>query len=104
MTRKSLREKRRYLLCELISEESFKRKEIVTGIWNSCLEFLGELYVSRTSLWVHDYENNEIVVSCNTRSVDDIIVCLSLIKEIQNKRLRIRFKEISGTIKGLKRC
>ena len=103
MTKKTQREKRRYIMFELASEESFKREEIVTGIWDSCLEFLGELGASRTSLWVHEYEDNEGIVSCNTRSVDKIIVCLSLIKEIDEKAARIKIKGVSGTIKGLKR-
>lgn len=102
MTKKAQREKRRYILFELLCEESFKREEIVTGIWNSCLEFLGELGASRTSLWVHEYENNEGIVSCNTRSVDEIIMCLSLLQEIENKSVTIRIKGVSGTIKSLR--
>jgi RNase P/RNase MRP subunit POP5 len=102
MTKKAQREKRRYILFELLCEESFKREEIVTGIWNSCLEFLGELGASRTSLWVHEYENNEGIVSCNTRSVDEIIMCLSLLQEIENKPVTIRIKGVSGTIKSLR--
>ena len=102
MTRKAQREKRRYILFELESEERFKREEIVTAIWNSSLEFLGELGVSRTSLWVHDYEPGRGIVSCNTRSIDEIIMCLSLIQKIEGKNVRIYIKGISGTIKGLK--
>jgi len=102
MTKKSQRVKRRYILFEVISEERFKREEIVTSIWNSSLEFLGDLGASKTSLWVHEYENKEGIVSCNTRSVDKIIVCLSLIREIDNKNLHIRVKGVSGTIKGLR--
>jgi ribonuclease P/MRP protein subunit POP5 len=101
MTKKTQREKKRYILFELVSEETFKREEIVTGIWNSCLEFLGELGASRTSLWVHDFEDEEGIVSCNTRSVDEIIMCLSLVKEIETKRVTVRVKGVSGTIKGL---
>lgn len=104
MTKKTQRDKKRYIMFELTSEESFKREEIVTGIWNSCLEFLGELGASRTSLWVHEYENNEGIVSCNTRSVDEIIMCLSLIHHIESTRVQLRVKGVSGTIKGLKRC
>ncbi len=103
MTKKTQRDKKRYIMFELASEESFKREEIVTGIWNSCLEFLGELGASRTSLWVHEYENNEGIVSCNTRSVDGIIMCLSLIHRIEDKNARLKIKGVSGTIKGLKR-
>ena len=102
MTKKSQRVKRRYILFEVISEERFKREEIVTGIWNSSLEFLGDLGASKTSLWVHEYENKEGIVSCNTRSVDKIIVCLSLIREIESKKLHMRVKGVSGTIKGLR--
>lgn len=102
MTKKSQRVKRRYILFEVISEERFKREEIVTGIWNSSLEFLGDLGASKTSLWVHEYENKEGIVSCNTCSVDKIIVCLSLIREIENKKLHMRVKGVSGTIKGLR--
>ncbi|KYK33650.1 MAG: ribonuclease P protein component 2 [Theionarchaea archaeon] len=104
MTKKTQREKRRYILFELVCEETFKREEIVTGIWNSCLEFLGELGASRTSLWVHEYENKKGIVSCNTRSVDEIIMCLSLVHEIENRKAHIQVKGVSGTIKGLGRC
>ncbi len=102
MTKKSQRVKRRYILFEVIGEERFKREEIVTAIWNSCLEFLGDLGASQTSLWVHEYENEEGIVSCNTHSVDRIIVCLSLVREIGNKRIGIRVEGVSGTIKGLR--
>ena len=102
MMKKSQRVKRRYILFEVIGEERFKREEIVTGIWNSCLEFLGELGASKTALWVHEYENEEGIVSCNTLSVDSIIVCLSLIREIENKKIGIQVKGVSGTIKGLR--
>jgi RNase P/RNase MRP subunit POP5 len=102
MTKKTQREKRRYILFELQSEERFKREEIVTAIWNSSLEFLGELGVSRTSLWVHDFEPERGIVSCNTRSVDEIIICLSLIQTIEGKKVKICIKGVSGTIKGLK--
>ncbi|MBU7015305.1 MAG: ribonuclease P protein component 2 [Theionarchaea archaeon] len=102
MVKKTLREKRRYILFELTSEESFKRGEIVTGIWNSCLEFLGECGASKTSLWVHEYENNQGIVSCNTRSVDEVIMCLSLIQDIDRKEARLRIKGVSGTIRCLK--
>jgi RNase P/RNase MRP subunit POP5 len=102
MTKKTQREKRRYILFELESEERFKREEIVTAIWNSSLEFLGELGTSKTSLWVHDYEPSRGIVSCNTQSVDEIIVCLSLIQKIEGKKARICIKGVSGTIKGLR--
>ena len=104
MVKKTQRGKRRYILFELLCEESFKRDKIVSSIWDSCLGFLGELGASRTSLWVHEYENNQGIVSCNTRSVDDVIVCLSLIRRIENKRVRIHIKGVSGTVKGLNRC
>ncbi len=102
MIKKTQREKRRYILFELTGEETFKREEIVTAIWNSCLEFLGELGASRTSLWVHEYGNRKGIVSCNTRSVDEIIMCLSLVREIENKSAHIRVNGVSGTIRGLK--
>lgn len=106
MTKKTLKEKKRYIRFQVICEENFKREEIVTDIWNSCLEFLGEFGASRTSLWVHEYENKEGIVSCNTRSVDEIIMCLSLVEEIGNKKVHIKITGVSGTIKGFKdkRC
>ena len=103
MIKKTQREKQRYILFELIGEERFKREEIARSIWNSSLEFLGELGTSKTSLWVHDYEEGKGIVSCNTRSVDEVIMCLSLIREIETKKVRMRIRGVSGTIKGLDR-
>ncbi len=98
--KKSFKEKKRYILFKPLWRDTFKRKDIIRMIWNSVLEFLGELGTATVSLWVLDIDEKERtgIVKCNTKNVDEVICALSLVRH-ENKGILVL--GVSGTMNGL---
>jgi ribonuclease P/MRP protein subunit POP5 len=105
----TLREKNRYLAFEFISEgrredsktSSFSRNEVQRAIWSNALKFLGELGVSKTSLWLIEWNESKQkgILKTNRKSVDEVRAAFALIKEINGKRVIPHILGVSGTIK-----
>ena len=102
----TLREKKRYIKFEVISEAKIKYSDLEAAVWNVMLDFHGELGFSQISLWLMkdlwDEKRNIGVVSCTHKSVSQVIACLGLIRRLGDVRVIIRPLKVSGTIKSLK--
>ena len=105
----SLREKKRYIAFQVISEEGeeFTYSDLESAIWNTALDFLGEYGVSKTSLWLlkdcWDRKKQIGILRCNHKSVQEVIASLGLIDRLGDNRVTLKILKISGTIKGVKR-
>jgi len=97
----TLRERNRYLTLELLSDSNFGREELIKAIQNSCLNFLGELGTSKTSLWLLDWDERKRkgILKVNHKSVDEVRASLALIKEINKKPCILHVLGVSGTVK-----
>ncbi|HEX55111.1 MAG: ribonuclease P protein component 2 [Candidatus Altiarchaeales archaeon] len=97
----TLRERNRYLVFEIISDYKFNRDEIVKSFWNSIMKFLGEHGVSKTSFWVLEWngEKQRGILKVNHKSVDDVRAALTLIREINGRRVIFHTRGVSGTLK-----
>ena len=104
----SLRERRRYIAFQVISErgEEFTYSDLESAIWNTLLDFLGEYGVSKTSVWLmKDCWNRKKqigILRCNHKSVQDIIATLGLIDRLGDNRITFKVLKVSGTIKIIK--
>ena len=104
-----LREKKRYIAFQVISEEGeeFTYSDLESAIWNTALDFLGEYGVSKTSLWLlkdcWDRKKQIGILRCNHKSVQEVIASLGLIDRLGDNRVTLKILKISGTIKGVKR-
>lgn len=100
--KKSSQEKKRYILFKPLWRDNFKREEIIKIIWNSALEFAGELGAAELALWVVgiDEERRTGIVRCNTRTLNTVICILSLIRQ---KSKGVVVLGVSGTIDGLEK-
>jgi len=104
----SLRERRRYIAFQVISErgEEFTYSDLESAIWNILLDFLGEYGVSKTSVWLmKDCWNQKKqigILRCNHKSVQDIIATLGLIDRLGDNRITFKVLKVSGTIKIIK--
>ncbi len=100
----TLREKKRYIAFELISEEPVEYSDLEAAIWNTMLDFLGEDGVSKTSVWLMkdlwDGNKQMGIISCNHKSVQEVIATLGLIDRFGDNRITFKILKISGTIKG----
>ena len=99
----TLREKKRYIMFEVLSEEEVNYEELESAIWNILLDFLGEFGVATTSFWIlkERWKGNRGIIRCNHTSVQHIIASLGLLERIGDTRLTIRILGVSGTIKSL---
>ena len=85
----TLKEKKRYVVFEIISNENFDDATTKKFIYDECLKFLGELGISRAELmFVEDqFKNNKGILKVNNKYVDEIKLSLSLIKSINGKKV-----------------
>lgn len=93
------REKKRYILFEIIAKEKLLKAEIKNSIYNNCLNFLGEEKFSKANI---ELVNNNIL-KINNNYKTEIIVVLSLIRKINNKKVMINTQKTSGILKKLKK-
>jgi len=102
----SLRERKRYILFQVISEEPIKYEDLEQAVWNQLLDTFGEFGVSSMSLWLiknlYDEEKQTGVIKCNHLSVPKVLVGLGLIPRLGDTRVIFKILKVSGTIKGLK--
>jgi len=102
----TLREKHRYVKFQVISEEKIVYTDLEQAIWNTMLDFYGEVGVSQLSLWLiknlWDEKNQIGVIKCNNKSVEKIIAGLGVISRLGDTRVVFKVLKVSGTIKGLK--
>jgi|YelNatPaOPRAMG01_1025707.scaffolds.fasta_scaffold04323_16 ribonuclease P/MRP protein subunit POP5 len=102
----TLREKKRYILFQVISEEPIVYEDLEQAIWNQFLDTFGELGVSRLDMRIirnlYRPENQTCVISCNHASVQQVIAGLGLLSRLGDSRIIIKILKVSGTIKGLR--
>jgi ribonuclease P/MRP protein subunit POP5 len=102
----TLREKKRFIKFQVLSEEKINYEDLEQAIWNTLLDFYGEEGVAKTGLWVMknlwDSEKKICVIRCNNLSVQKVIAGLGLISRLGDTRIIIKILKVSGTLKGLK--
>lgn len=95
----TLKQKKRYLVFEAISKETFTLPEIKTAVKNAFLQFLGELGTAQVAPLFIKLKGNKFIVKVNHKFVDQAISSLILIKRIKNKPVILRSIITSGTLK-----
>ncbi len=97
----SLKEKKRYLSFEIISENSIPANEVEKEVYDSTLNFLGTFEAGKASLmFLNDkYSSNNGIIKTNNKYVDKVRTALALIKTIDNKDVIVRTRVVSGTLK-----
>lgn len=100
----TLREKKRYISFQVISEEPVEYSDLEAAIWNKMLDFLGEYGMSKTSIWImkDNWNQNKQtgIISCNHKSVQEVIATLGLIDRLGDNRITFKILKVSGTIRG----
>lgn len=103
----TLREKKRYIKFQVIPEpgEDYNYSDLEAAIWNVALQFLGEIGVSKASIWIikdlWDPKSQTGVIKCKTSSIDEVIASLGLIDRLGDNRVCFKILKVSGTIKKL---
>lgn len=105
MSMPTARERDRYVLIRLISEEDVVYPDLEAAVWNTLLDFYGESGVSGMSLNVMRSTWNDAdqacVIRCNNTSVPQLIAGLGLISRLGESRVVVKIVKVSGTMKSL---
>jgi len=76
----SLRERKRYVCFQVISENPISYSDLEEAIWNHLLDFYGEFGVSLILPWIHKELWNEKqqigVIECRRNEVQKVLACL----------------------------
>jgi len=98
----SLREKKRYLAFEIISQDKVRDFTSVNdAIYNSCFNYIGELGMARAGILIlkDKYRNNKGMIRVNHKNVDNLKSSLMLIKKINKQDVIVRTLGLSGILK-----
>ena len=102
----SLKQKKRYLVFEVISDRKFLVGEIEKEIFQALLAFLGELGVAQTSpMFLKEKFNQpkqKFLLKVNNKYVKQTQAALSLIKTIKNTKVIVKSLTTTGTINKAK--
>jgi len=95
----TLKEKKRYVVFEVISDKPVSLKSTIERIKNGLLRFNGELEMANAGLiFLNDWKKQRGIMKVNHNSVDNIKAGLTFIKEIDNNNAIIRCLTVSGIL------
>ena len=105
----SLRDRRRYLVFEWISEQGIDKWTLLSEIRDSIFSLYGDVGASESKIRLIEYANAEDrdggmgILRCAHDKVEEVRAALACIHSANEARLSIRVIGISGTIKGATR-
>jgi ribonuclease P/MRP protein subunit POP5 len=109
----SLRERKRYLVCEVISEREIDKRELLKEIRDSTYSLYGDVGASESRIWLIEYDKKKDadtstdvgvgILRCAHDKVEEVRAALACIHSVNEARVGIRVVGISGTIKGATR-
>ena len=99
----SLREKKRYMVFEIISKSKFDFRPVSDAIMQSSLQLLGQLGVAKAGIIpLENKWNKEIsrgIIKVGHKHVDELRASLLLASKINNEYVIIKSVGVSGIIK-----
>lgn len=100
----SMKDKRRYVVFRVHSQDSLDFSNVKDAIWNSLSNWMGDSELGKADVWVMktlwNQTNQEGFIRCTSKYVDQIKVGLGLIHQIGDSRVTFQTIKVSGTIKA----
>ena len=100
----SLKEKKRYVVFEVISKEGIKDfKQVYQAIWQKSNEILGKLETAKAGIWLLADKWNDKkqkgIIKVNNRYVDKLKAVFAMTETISNQKVILRSVGVSGILK-----
>jgi ribonuclease P/MRP protein subunit POP5 len=104
----TLRNDKRYIAFEAISEIPLNRDDVISLVWETSLNFHGECKTSKFDLWImkvwktRSMDKNKIkgIIQCNRDEIKSVRAAILLISKFRGKPVVFHTLGISGTIKS----
>jgi ribonuclease P/MRP protein subunit POP5 len=98
----TLREKNRYIAFEVISKKQLNIKGVKEGLEKEILGFLGALELAKSSFKLINFQKNKGIIKVQRKYLNKIKTALILINNIQDNKVMIKNKYVSGILKKAK--
>ena len=101
----SLKEKKRYIAFNVISDKSLDKDDINRSIYNSCRSFIGDLNYAKAGVNIMNefLSNNKGIIRVNNKYADYVKSSLMMVKEINNQKVVIKSIGVSGVLDKAKK-
>lgn len=102
----TLRQKKRFIRAKIVCKSKLEFKVVSENLIDEIIKFLGAIEMGKAGVWVlrdkFDFENQEMILKCSTKTSNKLIGVLSLVTSLGNNNpCRIEVIRVSGTLKGL---
>jgi RNase P/RNase MRP subunit POP5 len=102
----TLRQKKRFIRCVVSSKNKIDFKTISENLMEQIISYMGSVEMGKAGVWVlrdkFDFDKQEIILKCSTKSSDKLIGILSLVLFLGNNNpCSVDVKRVSGTLKGV---
>jgi ribonuclease P/MRP protein subunit POP5 len=94
----TLKERKRYIVFEVVSDKKISEKSLETDISNNVLKFLGELGIAKTGFMFLEAKKNKGMIKTNVKYQDEVKMALNLIKNIGKEKAIINVIGVSGIL------
>lgn len=99
----SLKEKKRYIGFEVVSNINFKFDDIKKEINKNILKMFGEKGYSKAGImFIDTNKQNKGIIKTNNKEVVNTRAALTLVNEINNKKAMIKCRKVSGILNKIK--
>ena len=99
----SLRQKKRYIVFEIIADKKFSFSEIKEEVEKAMKDFFGQLGLGRASPLIlkekFNVDKQMFIIKVNNKHVDELKAALTLSKSIKSTPVIIKSIITSGTVK-----
>ncbi len=97
----SLREKKRYIAFEILSENQLNYEDVERSMLEVSHSFLGELGCSKAGIRMMEdqYSNNKGIVKVSHKYVDHMKGVFTMIDHIKNNDVIVRSTKVSGILR-----
>lgn len=96
----TLRDKKRYLAFELISEHDVTREELLREMFSRVGSLIGDIGSSECGIRVLTFDDSKGIIRCSRTKTDQARAALATITHIGGKRVMLHIFGISGTVAG----
>lgn len=98
----SLKEKKRYIVFEVVSEKSFSSESIKKAVNETLKSFLGDLGLAKAGVMFVDCKENKGIIRTEVKELDNVKAGLTLVKDINKEKALIKTIGVSGILNKAK--
>jgi RNase P/RNase MRP subunit POP5 len=106
LTTPARRDHPRYIVFEIISDNTYDLGDVVKTIWYSILQLFGDVGTSDITFWtlssLYRKSKKRGIIKTDNSSVDKIRSALSIIRTISSQNVIIKVIGVTGTIETAK--